>query len=280
MKRAFTLIELLVVIAIIAILAAILFPVFAQAKLAAKKTVSLSSIKQIGTAAQMYMGDSDDNFVPWLWYNRGDGVFITWMEMMHPYAKNAQIYINQATSTTASPYTTACGTAGAPNFPTLTSSYSYVAWNRYSYYGWNARTSMVAGFPITPNEATTATGQPCDPAALAANPWRACVAPSNVASPSATALFVPGYFVSYKRPAGPERNTQFGAACTTGYAPDPADTSAAAKAIHIFNNGGNYGMVDSSAKYYSTAKMNYDNSSTASYGGATVPASPFMKGKE
>ncbi len=60
MKRAFTLIELLVVIAIIAILAAILFPVFAQAKVAAKKTADLSNLKQIGTATQIYMGDSDD----------------------------------------------------------------------------------------------------------------------------------------------------------------------------------------------------------------------------
>lgn len=60
MKRAFTLIELLVVIAIIAILAAILFPVFAQAKLAAKKAVSLSNLKQVGLALFMYQGDYDD----------------------------------------------------------------------------------------------------------------------------------------------------------------------------------------------------------------------------
>lgn len=59
-NRAFTLIELLVVIAIIAILAAILFPVFAQAKEAAKKTTCLSNQKQIGTAAMIYMGDYDD----------------------------------------------------------------------------------------------------------------------------------------------------------------------------------------------------------------------------
>ncbi|RYG45099.1 prepilin-type N-terminal cleavage/methylation domain-containing protein [bacterium] len=60
--RAFTLIELLVVIAIIAILAAILFPVFAQAKAAAKKTSALSNIKQTSLGVMMYMGDSEDVF--------------------------------------------------------------------------------------------------------------------------------------------------------------------------------------------------------------------------
>lgn len=59
-KNAFTLIELLVVIAIIAILAAILFPVFAQAKMAAKKTVALSNAKNLGTAMMLYMSDNDD----------------------------------------------------------------------------------------------------------------------------------------------------------------------------------------------------------------------------
>lgn len=59
MRHAFTLIELLVVIAIIAILAAILFPVFAQAKLAAKKTVNLSNLKQLSLAVQMYVADGE-----------------------------------------------------------------------------------------------------------------------------------------------------------------------------------------------------------------------------
>jgi len=63
-KGAFTLIELLVVIAIIAILAAILFPVFAQAKAAAKKTADLSNNKQLNLAVIMYMSDTDDCF-PW-----------------------------------------------------------------------------------------------------------------------------------------------------------------------------------------------------------------------
>jgi prepilin-type N-terminal cleavage/methylation domain-containing protein/prepilin-type processing-associated H-X9-DG protein len=66
--RAFTLIELLVVIAIIAILAAILFPVFAQAKAAAKKTACLSNAKQIGLGHIMYQGDYDDGTVPLGYY--------------------------------------------------------------------------------------------------------------------------------------------------------------------------------------------------------------------
>jgi len=63
MKRAFTLIELLVVIAIIAILAAILFPVFAQAKESAKKTTCLSNIRELNNAWIMYSTDYDDHWV-------------------------------------------------------------------------------------------------------------------------------------------------------------------------------------------------------------------------
>lgn len=61
-RRAFTLIELLVVIAIIAILAAMLFPVYAQAKESAKKTTALSNYKQTGTGILLYTADNDDSF--------------------------------------------------------------------------------------------------------------------------------------------------------------------------------------------------------------------------
>jgi prepilin-type N-terminal cleavage/methylation domain-containing protein/prepilin-type processing-associated H-X9-DG protein len=64
LRRGFTLIELLVVIAIIAILAAILFPVFAQARESARQTTCLSNIKQIALANNMYLQDSDEVFVP------------------------------------------------------------------------------------------------------------------------------------------------------------------------------------------------------------------------
>ena len=62
MKKGFTLIELLVVIAIIAILAAILFPVFAQARDKARQTACLSNVKQIATALQLYADDYDESF--------------------------------------------------------------------------------------------------------------------------------------------------------------------------------------------------------------------------
>jgi len=73
MRRAFTLIELLVVIAIIAILAAILFPVFIQAKASAKQTVCLSNTKQIGAAEFLYMGDYDDVWCPDASHNSDPG---------------------------------------------------------------------------------------------------------------------------------------------------------------------------------------------------------------
>ena len=119
-RSGFTLIELLVVIAIIAILAAILFPVFAQAKAAAKKTAHLSNMKQTGTAFAIYLTDSDDNMPsahayirgatqPIYWYAYGytfpngwatpasayleDEDSIGWANVIMPYMKNKDIHM-------------------------------------------------------------------------------------------------------------------------------------------------------------------------------------------
>jgi prepilin-type N-terminal cleavage/methylation domain-containing protein len=98
MKKAFTLIELLVVIAIIAILAAILFPVFAQAKLAAKKTAGLSQVKQIGIGTQIYLSDSDDIYFPYR-ENPGVGTNVNpdYQALLAAGNPNANIWIGSST---------------------------------------------------------------------------------------------------------------------------------------------------------------------------------------
>src|SRR5580698_8859977 len=102
-SKAFTLIELLVVIAIIAILAAILFPVFAQAKLAAKKTQALSNVKQLTLGILMYDNDYDDLFPlafegtttnsPHSW--TGEDL---WGQRVQPYIKNVGIFASPTDS--------------------------------------------------------------------------------------------------------------------------------------------------------------------------------------
>lgn len=100
MRRAFTLIELLVVIAIIAILAAILFPVFAQAKEAAKKTVCVSNTKQIALGVYMYTSDFDDIYPQTSWESSATpqpfntGKFqIHWTNQIQPYVRNWNIFV-------------------------------------------------------------------------------------------------------------------------------------------------------------------------------------------
>ena len=115
-SKGFTLIELLVVIAIIAILAAILFPVFAQAREKARQTSCLSNLKQIGTSVLMYADDYDETYPPYVcgiawWENLakysgypctkysqiefemgGPGPNYTWMDSIYPYVKNTKIF--------------------------------------------------------------------------------------------------------------------------------------------------------------------------------------------
>ncbi len=91
-RKAFTLIELLVVIAIIAILAAILFPVFAQAREKARASSCLSNIKQINTSWQMYTQDYDENMVPMRIAVNDVYPYYWWPKLLDPYTKSWAIY--------------------------------------------------------------------------------------------------------------------------------------------------------------------------------------------
>lgn len=106
MRKGFTLIELLVVIAIIAILAAILFPVFARAREKARQTACLSNVKQIALGMLMYAQDYDERLCAGYVYGIGG-----WFDFIMPYVKNSQIFT--------------CPSHDYPyNFPSVSLSYS------------------------------------------------------------------------------------------------------------------------------------------------------------
>jgi prepilin-type N-terminal cleavage/methylation domain-containing protein/prepilin-type processing-associated H-X9-DG protein len=94
MRRGFTLIELLVVIAIIAILAAILFPVFARAREKARQTSCLSNVKQMMLGVMMYTQDYDERLcIGARWFVGGvGGTGRYWIDGLEPYVKNVQIF--------------------------------------------------------------------------------------------------------------------------------------------------------------------------------------------
>lgn len=106
-RKGFTLIELLVVIAIIAILAAILFPVFAQARAKARQTSCTSNLRQIGLSMMMYVQDYDERFpTSWAKGFPGDANFF-----VQPYMKNAQILLCPSKNVSTAAAEIVCGPA-------------------------------------------------------------------------------------------------------------------------------------------------------------------------
>ncbi len=119
--RGFTLIELLVVIAIIAILAAILFPVFAQARDSARQTTCLNNCKQLGIALQMYAQDYDEGLPSWPFSKLlsspifKEWGYSTWVPVLMPYVKNNGVFAcpNGPTTGTSYPNQAIAGPKGA-----------------------------------------------------------------------------------------------------------------------------------------------------------------------
>lgn len=94
--KGFTLIELLVVIAIIAILAAILFPVFARARENARRSSCLSNMKQIGLGIMQYTQDYDEKYPQAYWYKNDSGDaqgYMQWSGSIRPYVKSSQLFV-------------------------------------------------------------------------------------------------------------------------------------------------------------------------------------------
>src|SRR5579884_2814009 len=155
-KSAFTLIELLVVIAIIAILAAILFPVFAQAREKARATSCLSNMKQVSLGLLMYVQDYDEQFPSGSRYNATTNNMLAsglgWAGTIDPYTKSAQIFKCPDDSTG-----TVAATSTVPALDPISYSYNYNIATHTADAGLNAPANIVLLAEVTGDEANVTT---------------------------------------------------------------------------------------------------------------------------
>jgi prepilin-type N-terminal cleavage/methylation domain-containing protein/prepilin-type processing-associated H-X9-DG protein len=218
-KHGFTLIELLVVIAIIAILAAILFPVFAQAREKARAISCLSNAKQIGLASAMYTQDYDEIIVPsWMVYSDDPLDEPLWPRTLQPYVKNTQIF-SCPSDPARTPYT--------PQPPGWTDLDAYGLFGIFGAYGRN-------GCLSNHNATLAAVAEPANSILFSESDWT-----------SGTAAVDFGYYLSFWEMTTPDSLCPYGdseANQTYGI-----NTSTPA---HRHNNGANVAFFDGHSKWF------------------------------
>jgi len=261
-KRAgFTLIELLVVIAIIAILAAILFPVFAQAREKARQATCLSNVKQIMLGVKMYAQDYDEQSLNYVWAGPVAGDYATYMELINPYVKNQGIF-----QCPSGPRGIVAGWPGTR----LASHYVFPGWVYGNYWGWgwtdegptSGTTAMFSGFPV-PGSGTPGVSQ-CTAA------HHDCLSTEMVGFPAEAAYVIHGYYTTTASISPISAN--FGRAAGAGFSTTLTDRN-----FFPHNGGTIVGYSDGHAKWLHGRRLWKDNSVPLVYAGFTYPQSPHMR---
>ncbi len=249
-NRAFTLIELLVVIAIIATLAAILFPVLAQARASARNTADLSNLRQIGIATMLYVQDNDEHFVPVGSQNDPSITpylspdapapgqsWMGWGLRLLPYTKSREIFHSPWMPDTADWWTGPCA---ASNGMALTNTYQY-NW----FLGRDG--SFPYDYPPLDTYTQTPNGAPLDaPLSLA-----------EIAQPSNTVAF------TLNQAQSPFGN-DYGCAWNTL---ESSDFDNKLRLRALFRDGGNLAFADGHVKFYAAREADAAGTGYAACGG-------------
>ena len=250
-RRGFTLIELLVVIAIIAILAAILFPVFAQARDKARMATCQSNLKQLGNGLSMYVQDYDETF-PLLDGNRNDGGrgagYITSPPESRAAAPAALANRASAWANSIQPYIKNYNVYGCPSCPLLAA----------------LTTGVSAGMPVYPISYAF-NGQLANSSLATIQAGSSCItmwepgrySGQNFAIATPSLLGVAGAHPSYSNKTG----------CVLWVPVIPPPT------VFVHNNGSNYLFVDSHVKWRANAGGNPDQSPWGNVNASGIPGS-------
>ncbi len=219
-RRGFTLIELLVVIAIIAILAAILFPVFARAREKARQTSCLSNVKQLALGTMMYVQDYDEVYPYWNRYADANVMPDAPPKAVLPYVKNIQIFSCPS------------GTGSPSNVP-------QTGWSQYG------RASIPYDFPGPASYAYAWSGWICERARVGTSPLRM----ARVTRPAETILLGDSAHM-----CGTEAGmfVWSNVCCDGGWTTAPLDGVGVSDSDARHNGGENYAYCDGHAKWCNT----------------------------